>query len=95
MTKLSEIAHADPVLARVPVHMLESIDRYLTSRIPTGSFLEAVLSNDLRDAAARGDAQNQRLLFEYAYLMHNYMPIGSHGSREAVSAWLKGDRDAA
>lgn len=77
----------------IPPHMIDAIDRYVEHKIPAGSFTTAVLSNDLIGAARRADDTNRHLLWEYCFLLHNHLPIGSYGSPEAVSAWLKGDAD--
>jgi hypothetical protein len=76
--------------AKVPVpYMADGIRLYLEEGIPPGSFLTAVLSNDLMEAAARADVANRCALFEWARWLHNEAPIGSYGSRKAVIAWFK------
>ena len=81
------------VCQRIPPHMIDAIDRYVEHRIPPGSFTTALLSNDLIGAAQRADSTNQNLLWEYCFLLHNYLPTVCYGSSEAVSAWLRGDAD--
>lgn len=58
---------------------------------PFGSFLTAVLANDLVEAAHRADSTNIRLLPNYASFLYNEMPhrtgdssTDSWGSYEAV-----------
>lgn len=65
----------------------EGIDRYVTNHTPTGSFLAAVLANDLEQSIARADAENLRDLAEIVRYVHNRVPYGAHGSREAVMEW--------
>ena len=65
-----------------------SIDRYVEHRIPTGGFLEAVLSNDLMGAVGRADAGNLRDLHEICSYVYNRIPSGCWGSPEKVRAWL-------
>ena len=67
----------------------EGIDRYVNHRIPTGAFLEAVLSNDLKGAFGRADEDNRRDLFEIVSYCYNEIPGDCWGSPERVSAWLK------
>jgi hypothetical protein len=68
---------------------LDAIDRYVTDGIPTGSFLEAVLSNDLMESFGRADMENRTALFEICGYIYNETPSGCHGSPENVRAWLE------
>ena len=71
-------------------HIIPSIERYVSRRIPTGGFLEAVLSNDLKEACARADNQNRQLLFEIVGYIYNEVPAQCWGSPEKVNLWLRG-----
>lgn len=71
----------------VPVHMIEGLIRYIEHGIPTGSFLEAVISNDLFDAMARADDIVRGRVFEIAAFLHSAAPRGCWGSREAFAEW--------
>lgn len=77
----------------VPRAPKEGIDRYVDHGVPTGSFLLAVLSNDLFEAVARADEYNQLALVEICRYIHDYTPNTCHGSPERVAAWLKFHRD--
>ncbi len=57
-------------------------------RVEPGSFLRSVLENDLVHAAANADEHNQRALFEYARILHSYLPSICWGSSEKVNDWL-------
>lgn len=72
----------------IPEHCHDSLRRYLEDRIPPGSFLEAVLSNDLRGACECADEINRRALFNYVGFLYRYAPAGSWGSRERYLSWL-------
>lgn len=65
-----------------------TMQRYIEHGIEPGSFLMAVLSNDLRGACERADSQNKHLLFEYVQWLYNYAPQGCWGDRATVSTWL-------
>jgi hypothetical protein len=65
----------------------ESFVRYIEHGIPTGSFLEAVLCNDLREACCRADMQNRFVLYDIIMYLHNYAPGVCWGDRKAVAAW--------
>lgn len=71
--------------------VLESLDMYAQHRIPTGGFLEAVLSNDLTGAAGRADMENRQSLVEICGYIRWELPSECHGSRAAVDRWLRND----
>ena len=80
----------------LPGHMRGAMKRYIENRIPPGSFLTAVLSNDLMEACGRADDINRHALFDYCTWLFNYAPRGCYGSPQAVAAWLCGPKaDAA
>jgi len=68
----------------------EGLDYYAKYRVPTGSFLLAVLSNDLMEAIGRADEENRDNLFEICDYIYNHMPFECHGSPEKVKSWLLG-----
>jgi len=70
-------------------HMVDALNRYIEHGIEPGSFLYAVLSNDLKGAVGRADHNNQRLIFEYVAYLYNYCPADCWGSPEKVENWLK------
>jgi len=77
----------------LPDYMVGGLVRYFNNRIPPGSFLTAILSNDLFEAASCADDNNRQYLFQYCMWLYNYAPGrpgGGWGSPEAVKGWLKG-----
>lgn len=78
---------------RVPVdYMADGLQRYIEHGVPPGSFMTAVLCNDLMDAAGRADDTNRRYLFEWAGWLYNYAPPACYGSPEKVKAWIESRR---
>lgn len=73
----------------IPDHMRAALRRYIALGIPPGSFLEAVLSNDLKNAFGRADDENRRRLFEWVRFLYNYAPTGCWGSPDTVKDWIK------
>ena len=67
----------------------DGIDRYVEDHCPPGSFLMAVLSNDLKESFARADEENRRDLFEIVSYCYNYIPWNCWGSPEKVREWLE------
>ena len=72
----------------IPEHMHAPLRRYFEEYIPTGSFLEAVLCNDLREAVAQADNDNIRNIPAFVNWLYNEAPAGSWGSREAYENWI-------
>lgn len=73
----------------LPENTKGALERYILRGIPTGGFLDAVLSNDLRGSFARADIENREALYQIVMWLHNYAPSGCHGSKERVTDWLK------
>jgi hypothetical protein len=72
----------------VPRHLRTGLLEYLSARRPTGDFLKAVLSNDLKDAALRADAFNEQRLVDIVRFLAHCAPATSWGSPAVVEAWL-------
>jgi hypothetical protein len=77
----------------IPERMHGGIERYVFDGIMPGSFLSAVLANDLVGAVGAGDHENTSLLFSYAMFLYNEMPSRASGemwgSREVCRAWCE------
>lgn len=71
-----------------PAHIRESIDAYVQQGRPPGSFLEAVLSNDLKEAIGRADGTNCALLPHIVAYVYNKVPVAFWGSPKAVKRQL-------
>lgn len=78
----------------LPDYALVAFEQYKSGQhgFAFGGFLTAVLANDLVGAVGRADAENARLLPEYAAYLHNNMPgrtgnatVDYWGSYEAVA----------
>ena len=72
-----------------PVHVLDSIDRFVRHRIAPGSFVTAVLSNDLAGAFRTADEDSLRGLRDIMWHIHWEIPGNCHGSKSKVEKWLK------
>ena len=77
----------------IPEHTRGAIDRYVLEGIPTGDFMYNVLVNDLSGAVGHADEQNSVNLANIVKYIYNYVPSCCHGSREAVSKWLKAHKE--
>lgn len=75
--------------AGIPGYMQEGLVRYVVNHRPTGGFLTAVLSNDLKRACSSADDENKIKIWSYAFWLFNYAPQQCWGSPENVDAWLE------
>lgn len=72
----------------LPEHMREGMKNYLEHGIEPGSFLTAVLSNDLKRAVGAADHINLQYLTNIVSYCYNEIPAGSWGSPEMVQEWM-------
>jgi hypothetical protein len=54
-----------------------------------GSFMLAVLTNDLYGAFAKADYENAANMHNWAIFLHTYAPMGCYGSNERLLAWYE------
>ena len=78
----------------IPARMMGGMQRYFEHGLSPGSFLMAVLCNDLVGAAYAADDENLSALPAYAAYLYNEAPSGSWGSRTAVTHWMSVKRAA-
>ena len=71
-----------------PNNLGESFKRYIEQGIPTGSFLRAVLENNLREAFGRADEYNSACMREIVAWLWNEAPADCWGSPEKVKNWI-------
>ena len=71
----------------IPEITRESIDAWVEDARPTGGFLRAVLSNDLREAFARADYDNSAAMHDIVSYLYNECPSMCWGSPERVAEW--------
>lgn len=66
-----------------------ALERYLNHGIMPGSFLTAVLENNLMESFGRADMSNSANLKNIVGYIYHHLPSNSWGSREKVSEYLK------
>lgn len=73
----------------IPHSLHAGLTRYLVDGIKPGSFLTAVIENNLSDAALRADPiENLAALPHLARFLINETPTACHGSPAAVKRWI-------
>jgi len=75
--------------ATLPDATREALIAYLRYGLPPGSFLQAVLSNDLREACRRADDDSRYALYDFVLVLYNYAPMDAWGSSAAVKGWIE------
>jgi hypothetical protein len=75
----------DPAL--VPAPIADSVRLYLEGGRRPGSFLAAVLDNNLKLAALKADPANARVLVAIVFHLHTTLPESAWGSPSVVAAW--------
>lgn len=86
-TKLEAALTADAVLRGVSEACAEGVAHYIVHGYVPGSFLTAVLSNDLMEAFARADLTSRATLWNLCGFLYNIAPTGCWGSKEKVLEW--------
>jgi|LakMenEpi03Aug12_release.lakeMendotaPanAssembly.Ray.scaffolds.fasta_scaffold157592_5 hypothetical protein len=77
--------------ADIPIHMQETIKRYVIEKVRPGDFLSAIITNDLRGAVNYADADNLARIKLYVQWFYNRAPAICSGSKEAMTNWLSGN----
>lgn len=76
-------------LSILPDHMHDAIVAWIEQARPTGSFLRALLSNNLMDAFGQADEANTAAMRQWVIYLYNYAPAGCFGSPEKVRSWIE------
>lgn len=85
---MSVLVDGSPVeYARLPVHLRAGMERWVEHGIPPGTFLKAVLENNLVTALATADGDSRLALDRIAQFVHWGLPHDCHGSRDRCKAW--------
>ena len=74
--------------AILPDHIRSGVKRYIEDGQKPGSFLCAVISNNLLEATVRADSINLPRLKEIMQFLFNYCPDDSWGSETALQKWV-------
>lgn len=68
----------------------ESLERYIKEGIPTGSFLNAVLGNNLKESIQRADHTAIDNIPHIVAYLYNDCPSLCWGSPAKVAEWING-----
>lgn len=70
-------------------HALNSIAGYVRHGWQPGSFLTAVICNNLKQAVMCADDNNLSNLPAYVEFFYNHTPVGCWGSEEKMRNWIQ------
>jgi len=73
----------------IPTHCREGLVKYIVYGVPTGGFLRAVLSNDLKETYATADDTNGHYVRNYVQFLYSVAPSACWGSPEKYEVWIK------
>lgn len=73
----------------IPERMVGGLERYVSDGVRAGSFLTAVICNDLQEAVSRAYEENIHLLPAYVGWLYNHAPASCWGSKEKMDAWIR------
>lgn len=76
---------------QIPDHMLRDLQAYVRHHRPVGHFLQAVITNDLKEACGRADSTNVKIIPVYVAFLYNHAPANCWGSKELYQQWLQGE----
>ena len=71
----------------IPEYTIDALIEYVEHGRPVGSFLFAVLTNDLSGAIRSADDSNRRCLEAILRWLRNTTPADCYGSKTKVRAW--------
>lgn len=70
----------------------DAIDRWVEDACPMGSFINAVLENNLAEALGRADESARENLHDIVKYLYNDVPGSCWGSKEKVIQWREKKR---
>jgi len=72
----------------IPNRLMDGMKRYVDGHVKPGSFLTAVIQNNLTEAIGRADPQSLSLLKEIVGWFYNEAPFSCWGTPEKMKEWL-------
>ena len=71
----------------IPERMMPGILAYVENGQLPGSFLQAVISNNLKESFAQADDENKKNIQAFVAYFYNEVPAPAWGSPEAMMNW--------
>lgn len=77
------------MLDSIPDHTRDALKDYIERGVPVGSFLHAVLSNDLAGAVFKADRANKPAIADIVNWVYHHAPEACWGSEAKVIRWIQ------
>ncbi len=90
-----DLAYMNDSHSYVPEHTRDTLVNYIEKGVPIGSFVYAILTNNLSEAFGRADHINSQHIKTIVSWIYNFAPSTCWGSPEKVEAWYKRFREVA
>ena len=71
----------------LPMGLREGVHLYIEHGVIPGEFLQAVISNDLKESFGKADIYNRERMFDIVSWFYNNAPAECWGSKEKMIAW--------
>jgi len=76
------------IQSSIPLHLCDSLEKYIVEKVPPGGFLQHVLINDLKGAITRADHTSTNRLKDIVITLDQIAPRDCWGSKESVCRWI-------
>ena len=73
----------------IPERMMPGIRLYVEHGLQPGSFLSAIIQNNLSEAVGRADTENLKNIPAFVAYFYNECPNDCWGSPEKMKSWMK------
>ncbi len=80
--------HGQPNFSLIDARLISSLIAYRDNGTPVGTFLDAVLSNNLIGALMRAEAYERATIYHLVMWLYWEMPTNRWGSAEKYRAWI-------
>jgi hypothetical protein len=74
--------------SKLPEHIRPGMKFYLERGVMPGSFLQAVLSNNLMESFRKADHINKHRMYDIVEFLYNDAPYDAWGSPAALAQWV-------
>lgn len=78
-----------PNYSKLPEHIRGGVKRYVEEGVLPGSFLRAVICNQLKESFMLADETNIARMFDIVGFFYNEVPSGCWGSPEKMKKWAE------
>jgi len=89
LTAMLDEELSQPDYDQLPKYMLPAVYQYVVDGRPPGTFLEAVITNNLRHALTCADDRNLKVLPVWVRFFYNCVPAACVGDAHDMTNWMR------